>query len=152
MTMEITMPAIPLDHFNEIVNDAIRKEIEEKKKTLPVDVLEKIEKLEELRNDCREWIETVKKEKNEFIQKTLKEYFPSLMSTGEMICREIADSALLDKREDGGGYTTIMDRDWIELRKNTVSNKAMEFLYINSYLQQFINILDKYLSLMGDCD
>ena len=112
--------------------------------------MEKIKKLEELREECREWITTVKKEKNEFIHNTIKEYFPSLMSTGEMISREIADTALRDEREDGCGFTTFMDKDWIELRKNTVSNKAMEFLYINYCLKNFIDILDRYISLMGD--
>ena len=150
MTTETELPGIPVEQFNDRVNDALRKSIEEKKKTLPADVLEKIKKLEELREECREWIMEVKKEKNECIHNALKEFIPSLKSTAEMINREIADIALIENRKEEWGYTTPLDKDWIELRKSTVADKALEFTHMNLRLQLFIDILDRYISLIGD--
>lgn len=147
--MTTEQPGIPIENFNEIVNDALQKSIEEKKKTLSSDVLEKIKKLEELREECREWITEVKKE-NECIHNALKEFIPSLKSTAEMISREIADTTLIENRKEKCGYTHPLDKDWIELRRTTVAAKALEFVQMNLHLQRFINILDKYISLIGD--
>ena len=150
MTTETELPGIPIEQFNDIVNDALQKSIEEKKKTLSSDVLEKIKKLEELREECREWIMEVKKGKNECVHNALKEFIPSLKSTAEMISREIADTALIENRKEEGGYTTPLDKGWIELRKSTVTTKALEYVQMNLQLQFFINILDKFILLMGD--